>query len=577
MLRGSFYCVEQPLWEGYDEWAHFACIQHIVEHGRLPTRHDTVSREVRESLELAPLPFRFREWKLPHVVLEDYWRLPKPERAALRRRFAAVQPGLASVNDSAVPLYEAQQPPLYYVLLSFPYRLLRDTELSTRLLFLRLFGLLLASLLIPISFSTARAVLGAAVSRLAIPIVISLIPGLMVDVCRVGNEGLAMVLISLVVLNGIGLARSGPDEWRWTKLGALLGAALLTKAYALVFIPFLIVVAALCAMRVRRVRETAVGLALALFLASAMSGWWYVNTWRITHTISGEQIDVAAARFTLGQKLAAVTAVPWRDALDQAAFSHIWTGGWTFLGIRTWMYRLVELVAMIACLGLLLLAGRIVSRFRKRGALGRFGAGAVTVGSAYLLMCAALGYNVLVVWMAKGYAATCGWYLYAVVIPEAVLLALGLTVLTGRTWSTFAVAGGALICAGLDLYTVNLVSVPYYTGMTFHKASGFVGAFHGSDLSRLGLAEVVRRVAGNTMGPIAPAAVVVLWIAYLASTLALTALVLRLAGKAAGPHPKLLAMRLKSRVLACLRGEPAARQCGSSIVTYRLTAGAVTT
>jgi len=32
------------MWEGYDEWAHFAYIQHIAEHGRLPARGDTVSK-----------------------------------------------------------------------------------------------------------------------------------------------------------------------------------------------------------------------------------------------------------------------------------------------------------------------------------------------------------------------------------------------------------------------------------------------------------------------------------------------------------------------------------------------------
>jgi len=31
LSRGLFYSVQQPMWEGYDEWAHFAFIQHIAE------------------------------------------------------------------------------------------------------------------------------------------------------------------------------------------------------------------------------------------------------------------------------------------------------------------------------------------------------------------------------------------------------------------------------------------------------------------------------------------------------------------------------------------------------------------
>jgi hypothetical protein len=38
---------------------------------------------------------------------------------------------------------------------------------------------------------------------------------------RVGNDGLTMVLISLLVLTAIRLIRRGPDEWLWTKMGVL--------------------------------------------------------------------------------------------------------------------------------------------------------------------------------------------------------------------------------------------------------------------------------------------------------------------------------------------------------------------
>ena len=29
LLRGIFYCTVLPLWEGFDEWAHFAVIQQM--------------------------------------------------------------------------------------------------------------------------------------------------------------------------------------------------------------------------------------------------------------------------------------------------------------------------------------------------------------------------------------------------------------------------------------------------------------------------------------------------------------------------------------------------------------------
>lgn len=32
VLRGLFYCVEQPIWEGFDEWAYLAYIQCVAEY-----------------------------------------------------------------------------------------------------------------------------------------------------------------------------------------------------------------------------------------------------------------------------------------------------------------------------------------------------------------------------------------------------------------------------------------------------------------------------------------------------------------------------------------------------------------
>src|SRR5438477_9126999 len=92
VTRGLFYCVQQPMWEGYDEWAHFAYIQHIAEQGRLPARADTVSKEIRASLSLMPSAYGEHGFHLPLISHEDYWRLPPKERLA-RRRGANVSAG----------------------------------------------------------------------------------------------------------------------------------------------------------------------------------------------------------------------------------------------------------------------------------------------------------------------------------------------------------------------------------------------------------------------------------------------------------------------------------------------------
>src|ERR1051326_5094905 len=85
VVRGLFYCVQQPMWEGYDEWAHFAYIQHLAEYGRLPARTDTVSKEIRASLSLMPSAYGLNGFNLPLITHEDYWRLQPQERLVRSR------------------------------------------------------------------------------------------------------------------------------------------------------------------------------------------------------------------------------------------------------------------------------------------------------------------------------------------------------------------------------------------------------------------------------------------------------------------------------------------------------------
>ena len=81
LIRGVYYCVQQPLWEGLDEWANFAALQHFATHGHMPARTDPVSDEVVRSLELAPLAHGTAQWVAGAADHDTYWQLSAAERA----------------------------------------------------------------------------------------------------------------------------------------------------------------------------------------------------------------------------------------------------------------------------------------------------------------------------------------------------------------------------------------------------------------------------------------------------------------------------------------------------------------
>lgn len=532
--RGLFYCVQAPMWEGYDEWAHFAYIQHLVDEGRLPTRGDKISNEIRASLSLVPLPYGLRDLNVPHVSHDDFWRLSREERTARKQQLDAVPINISPQAGNSVTLYEAQQPPLYYMLLSLPYQAVRHLTLPARVLLLRILSMLIASLVIPLGYATACRVIGRH-AALMVPILIALMPAFLIDVCRIGNDCLAMIFVSGLIQVALLLIRRAAD-WRWWLLsGLLLGAGLLTKAYVLAFVPFLVFAGVIRVLRVGRIKQFVAGLTLALSLAAAIGGWWYWRTWRLTGTLSGEQVDASVARVSTLEKLAATRKVDWVVAADELAYFHIWGGAWSFSAVRSWMYRVFELIALSAALGLGSLAVRMIVRSISRRNIGPLGAQLAVLAGAYVLFCAGLAYHVVVVFLAKGFSATCGWYLYAVVVPEVVLIAFGLESLLGRRSFKAAAACGSLITAALDLYTANFILVPYYTGMIQHRPSGCLAAFHLSDLQRLGLWEVLQRIALNAPAAVGPATVALVWIASFCATAFVVTAAFMLATQ--GPQP----------------------------------------
>ena len=197
LVRGLFYVSFVPLWEGFDEWSHYAVLQNMATSGRaLIGPNDPVSHEVQASLELAPMPRQVSGLK--H---DAYWRLPEAERKERERKLRSLpaqwtrEPG-----DGGEHAYEAQQAPLYYWLLTPAYRLSAGLPLPARVWLLRLLSLLAASLVMPMGFLVARRVFEDDRLALGVAALIAALPELMMTVCHIGNDSLAVAMGALLLL-----------------------------------------------------------------------------------------------------------------------------------------------------------------------------------------------------------------------------------------------------------------------------------------------------------------------------------------------------------------------------------------
>ena len=517
LVRAIFYCTAVPLWEGYDEYAHFAVIQYVALHGGPPDpRTANSSRQVAESRKLVPAPWIVHDNPAGLLSYEDYWRLSATEQQERRDRLKNL-PETWSHQDATprLPLYEAQQPPLYYWLMTPAYWMMRGLGLPTMVWILRCLTALIASMVIPIAFFTARRVFRSEPWALGVAVVIASLPELLISICRVSNEGLAIALGSLAVLAALRVQSAPPTAAQGATFGATLGAALLTKAYFLALIPFAVIVLVAAWRKNPALRRAAAAQAMtALLVCLAICGWWYIRQVLQTGSITGVADDIASianAKISLAD---AIWQIPWPRVLDFVAVSHIWLGDWSFLGVRSWMYHLVELMYILSVAGV---AAQICSRARWLPEPREL----LLLAFPYVTLILGLCYNAAEAFRSRGVAATVGYYLYALVVPEVIVLVSGLARWMGPMRFLLPIPILSFVFIGLELFGTWIVMLPYYSGMVQHTSTGGLPAFQLSQLTSPGAATLVGRLSLNGPAFMSPAVLVVTIAGYFLATVGL--------------------------------------------------------
>jgi len=480
LVRALFYASALPMWEGFDEYSHFAVIQHIAFHRDLPD-HRTAngSRQVAESLKLLPAPW------LPHVdekriSYEEFRTLPVEERERRAARLRSMPAAWArEPADPPLGLWEAQQPPLFYWIAAPFYWAIRDLCLPAQVWILRCLAALIASAAIPLTVMTGRA-LGNPGLGLGAALVITAMPELMITAARISNECLALATGGLAIW--LGVRALGGRHLAW--FGVAAGLALLTKAYFLALIPWMLWICW---------KKRAVS---PIIVCAAIAGWWYAHTWLATGTITGEEREVAVRAGTTISLLGAVRLTPWMHVADLVAVSYVWLGGWSFLVVRSWMYRVVELAIAVA-------AARLLWQRRLFGL-------ALPVG----LLAIGLAYHATTGVRTYAGAGTLGYYFYAFAAAEGILLVAG----WGRFWRILVPM--FVLLEGFALWFVQL---PYYAGLLAHTARGGLPALRLAQLRHGGLHTLLENLAADKpFGVAGMAAITLLFFCVTAGLLAIT-------------------------------------------------------
>jgi hypothetical protein len=265
-----------PAFEGYDETAHWSTIQQRADTGHGPEYdRDRVSGDVDRYA--GPLPYSVPDPNVQNIDYKKFRLMGAPDLTTHPTVF----------HNGSYLNWEAQHPPLYYVLMTPLYDAARGLAFKNNLLVLRLGSWVLAFAGILIAAEGSRRFIAdggrVALFMAAWPF---LVPEFLPEMARVGNDSLCLCLF------GVGWALlmrllQPQGGWRWSiGLGIALGLGLLTKA---LFLPIVFALALLLLMRWARERTAAraVEFALAVGVALAIGLWWYLDRHAHTGSFTG--------------------------------------------------------------------------------------------------------------------------------------------------------------------------------------------------------------------------------------------------------------------------------------------------
>ena len=352
---------------------------------------------------------------VPPDVVEDVrrWPLPPAYAAEFSGTPWGATPGGLPRPAPSLENYEVQQAPLFYVLAGRIAALVPARSATALLYLFRSLNAMGAFAIALLARRLAQA-LGFG-ERSWLPLAfLAFAPGFALALARASNDALAALLMSLAV---VGSLRSGGPTLA-VAIGAGLAPAAKLYAWAALAVP----AALACARKSAR----ALGTAAALILPGAAVAVW---AW-LRH---GSPLPLQENLRPIAS--ASLSEVPWlRDAWTVAK-THVWVSG---MGFHVFANP-VHIGALLVLLGGVALSLAAVWRapeLRRPAAL---------LAIPLALFGTALAYHA---WRNFSYfrdsGGTGGWYLWAMALPEALLLTLGLS---RRTRLTGLVTGLALFLA----------------------------------------------------------------------------------------------------------------------------------
>lgn len=278
-IQSLAWDVALPAFQGPDESAHFAYIQHLAETGSIPSPssgQSPNSSEVANALNTLNLSSL-----IGNLNARPGW---SSADLALWHRVERSLPA-GSRSNGAGPNAIAKNPPLYYALMAIPYRLLLWLPLLKQLFVMRLFNAVCYLATVALTWMLAGELFGPQRWKQVLAAgVVALEPQLAFMSAVINADNLLIALTSAFLVAAVRLVTRGPNLRRFVAAAALSAAAILTHGRGLITLPVLFVALVAAWIRYRpSLRVSAQGVAIP----SAFVGCALLLDYLVEHSSGG--------------------------------------------------------------------------------------------------------------------------------------------------------------------------------------------------------------------------------------------------------------------------------------------------
>ncbi len=385
-----------------------------------------------------------------------HWLTPELSRAESAKTFN----DWGGAKPSSVRNQQPQHPPLYYKGVGLALRVERkvvgsdaQTPLRDEWWFLRLIDALMV-LPVPLLAWAAARRLGAsdavALTAAATPLAV---PQLLHIGGAINNDNLLILLCGVLAVLVAGVLRGETSLWSAVVIGVLVGLAALTKAFALALVPWVALAYVYTALRTgTRWKQGAVGVLVSGGTAALIGGWWYIRNLMRYGKLAPSTADTSFATSRPGFE---PDPIWYLRHFTTSFIQRFWGDFGRYQAPMT--TTLVVAATIFAAAAIIMAfvhdrsgmpdtpgeAGRSSERDISNGPPRR---GQLAVfGSLLVLLLIFVFLNAYKLYRSSGMTPFIqGRYLYAAIVPFAVLVAVGASRLL-RRWAPLAMLGAATL------------------------------------------------------------------------------------------------------------------------------------